>query len=137
MQQNYINEQILHTINRILPIYANAKFTEEADRVVVKSLLVAHLKRTLPVKKEHQPYLGEWKMVPWEDSDLEAAFSQKLEWPDQQTMEAQRFEMDVPGSIEEAVRRQYKIKRETVDHRLKQWMASQVGSARNDRKPEG
>jgi hypothetical protein len=123
MQQNHIDQQILQTVNRILPIYAHAKFTDEPDRAIVKSLLVRHLKLALPAKKEHQPYIGEWKIVPWEEAELEAAFSAELKWDPLQSGTTRRFDMDVPSSIEEAVRRQYAIKHETLEEKFKEWRA--------------
>ena len=62
-------------------------------------------------------------MVPWEDAELEAAFSTKLELPSQQTTKMKRYEMDIPRSIEEAVMRKYEIRRETFEEEFKMWRA--------------
>jgi hypothetical protein len=136
MQQNYINEQILHLINRILPTYAKAKFTEDSDQAIVRSLLIKHLKSVLPAKKKHQPYIGEWKTVPWEDAELEAAFSTKLEWPSQQTMEITSHKMNVPKCIEDAVTRRYEIRRETLEEKFKMWRGWGGGATRRESESE-
>jgi hypothetical protein len=59
--------------------------------------------------------------VPWLETELEAAFSAKLEWPWLHSQTAKRFDMDVPSSIAEAVRRRYALKHETLEEKFKEW----------------
>jgi hypothetical protein len=112
-QQNYINDAILSTVNKILPLYKNALFTIEDDRKIVQGLLLNLLKRKLPAKKEHQLYLGEWKTNRWTDDELKDAFDNELKWNSEISLKRPEFEMDVPKTITEAVQRNYKINRDT------------------------
>ncbi len=111
MQTNHINEMILRHVNQVACVYGKAKFRTEYDHSAVTGLLLEHLKRRLPAKKERQPYLGEWKYTPWTDEDLVQAFVGELAIPSQQTMPIRPFRTNVPDSIEQAVRLRYQIGR--------------------------
>ena len=111
MQQNFINERVLASVNTVLPLYQDAEFQTDEDREVVTGLLVEHLKRTLPSMKEHQPYLGEWKHIAWTDATLAAFFRGEGQVPSLQTIGIERFDTAVPSTLQDAVDARYTIRR--------------------------
>ena len=121
-QHNFVNEQIIESVNRILPVFQEAKYTEPRDKEIVRALLVSELKSALPTKKVRDHTVSEWKHVAWTDEELESAFKSKLEWPNLASFPIAPYRMDVPMTVEEAVRRNYEIRRETVAEGLKTWV---------------
>jgi hypothetical protein len=109
MQQNYINDAILTAVNRILPLFKDAAFSVQHDRSSVSQLLRLVLKERLPSKKEHQPYLNEWKTVEWTEQELDDAFERTLTWDAGERGRIARFKMRVPDSIETAARRRFRL----------------------------
>jgi hypothetical protein len=121
-QRNFINKEIVNAVNRILPIFLAGEYTEERDRTIVRTLLREQLKGSLPARKEYQPYVAEWMRVPWTDAELESAFESEITLGYQQSLSIERLAMDVPSTIEEAVRRGYGIKRPRVGDRFANWL---------------
>jgi hypothetical protein len=117
--QNAINQAVIQTVDRIRPQYVESKFTVEADRTLVTNLLIDKLMEALPSRKEYpSPYLGEWVDKPWQRDELSLAFTGKLNWDDMKskwdhvgTYDIKPNELDVPFTIEEAVRRRYNVER--------------------------
>ncbi|MBD2124749.1 hypothetical protein [Trichocoleus sp. FACHB-262] len=123
MQQNYINEQILVTVNRLLPVYKNSCFRTEYDNSYVTGLLRQHLMSKLPSKKQQMtPYLGEWKTELWTEEEISAAFDKELQWPKQKTTPTEPNSTNVPDTITKAVNRQYKIDKQEFGKLLSQWL---------------
>jgi hypothetical protein len=116
-QSNYINQMVLSAVNRVLPIYSNARFRTEHDSTKVTELLAERLKAQLPARKEHQMYLGEWKYIQWTQEDLAEAFRGEIDIPSDQTMKVKPFQTQVPTTLEEAVARRYKLKKVTWKER--------------------
>lgn len=109
MQQNHINERLLQTVNAIGPMFESSEFTEPADRDLVRGLLIEHLRRRLPPRKQHQEYLGEWTNEQWTDDELAMAFTGELPIPNTQTMATTSFDTAVPADIDGAVAAGYRI----------------------------
>lgn len=110
-QQNFINEQILRSVNGILPIYKAARFRDEHDSTVVKELLLAHLERALPGRKEHQELQPDWRQHAWSRDELVRAFDDEIPVPQLETLPILRFQTNTPSSLQEAVERRYEVKR--------------------------
>jgi hypothetical protein len=108
MQQNQINQAILSGVNDIITLYKNAQFTVPQDALVVKKLLTKLLLKRLPAKKEYEPYLGEWRTISWTEEELANAFESELTWERLQSASINPFVLNVPRTIDEAVRREYK-----------------------------
>jgi hypothetical protein len=117
--QNTISKGILEVVNRIRPRYVDSGFTVDTDRQLVTRLLIKTLISVLPTRKEYpSPYLGEWIDKSWKPEELSAAFTQHLDWDemkkgweDLDTFDLDPNELDVPATIEEAVKRNYAIER--------------------------
>lgn len=118
--QNTISKEILEAVNRIRPRYVQSKFTVESDRQLVTDLLVRKLETTLPSRKEYPSgYLGEWVDKKWTYEELAAAFTETFDWD----VMNERWdsvsthnllrpnELDVPSTIEGAVRKGYAVDR--------------------------
>lgn len=110
--QNAKNQRTLETVNTILPLFDNSKFTVERDRQIVRDLLVSELVRMLPSKKEYMQYLGEWKTMSWTKEELREAFTSELKWESLQYSSVfQPFEPKVPSTVPEAVINGYRLDR--------------------------
>jgi hypothetical protein len=113
-QQNVISERVLAAMNEVLPIYDDGAFTEPQDREVVTTLLIDHLKETLPAMKRNPgPYGGgEWETTQWTTESLAPFFAGEAEVPDlESSIPLARFDSAVPASLDEAVERRYAIER--------------------------
>ena len=71
--------------------------------------LIAGWSERLPAKKEYQPYVGEWRTISWTKEELANAFESELTWERLQSASINPFVLNVPRTIDEAVRREYKI----------------------------
>ena len=110
--QNAKNQRTLETVNTILPLFNQSKFTVQRDREIVRDLLVSELARTLPRKMEYMQYLGEWKTMAWTEEELRDAFKSELKWEHLQYAENFKpFEPKVPSTVAEAVRGGYRLDR--------------------------
>lgn len=108
--QNRINEDILKTVNYLLPRFQQSRFTVEADRGVVSELLLTQLLAVLPSRKEHVTYSGEWTSKPWTREDLQQAFQQELSWePLQVSHWFHAYQLRVPATIAAAVNTNYEL----------------------------
>lgn len=108
MQENHIHEQILRTVNEILPLFRASRFRGPEDSEIVGDLLRESLRRALPRKRTHVTYLGEWAYEDWTDEELAAAFKTELRWPRTQSLEIQRHRTNVATSPAEASRDRYR-----------------------------
>ncbi len=109
--QNAKSQRTLETINGILPLFNQSRFAVEQDRQIVRALLVAELRRTLPGKKEYQAYLGEWTTKSWTEEELQTAFTHGLKWEPDDTAPKSftPFEPQVPATLAEAVTNVYRL----------------------------
>jgi hypothetical protein len=107
--QNGINQAILDTVNKVLPLYRNSRFTVSTDRELVTDLLTSQLAAMLPPKKEYLEYVGEWKDIPWTPDDLSKAFLDEPGWERLHTAKFDPYQLDLPKTLEEAVERRYEI----------------------------
>ena len=105
---------VIYDFCRVLPAYQDAGFTVEADRAVITTLLLGHLKQRLSPRKEHQEYLGEWRSVPWTDHELTMAFTGQLPIPPPPQRAVARFRPYVPRTIGQAVERSYGVERMSI-----------------------
>ncbi|MEV4064687.1 hypothetical protein [Nonomuraea dietziae] len=108
-QQNAISTQLLTCVNKILPIYRVAEFQTEHDHRAVTGLLINHLKNTLPRKKKHVPYLGEWESTAWTDEEIAAAFYGNMDIPRLDQLATARFRTEVPDTVAAAAGHRYRI----------------------------
>jgi hypothetical protein len=117
--QNAKNDRMLETVNAILPLFDQAKFTVERDREIVRDLLVSELVRLLPGKMEYIPYAGEWKTISWTKEELQEAFSSELKWESpQQFKYFKPIELTVPSTVAEAVRKGYRLDRTVYQDKM-------------------
>jgi hypothetical protein len=119
-EQNYIAEEILKQVNKVLPKFAASKFAVPSDRDVVRRLLIDLLKRALPTRRVGRDYPEslvnrEWKHEDWTDDELEAGFSAPLKWKFFSTRPTQRYNANVPKCIEDAVIREYQIGEQPIE----------------------
>ena len=106
--QNRIDEDILKTVNQLLPRFRESLFTVEGDRSIVSNLLLTELLAILPARKEHVPYGGEWNTIPWTREDLQQAFQHELSWEPLQTSHRLKpYQLRVPNSVQSAVENGY------------------------------
>ncbi len=106
---NHRNQMLLRVVNQLLPVYAQAQFRTEHDASKVTELLVERLKAILPPRKEHQPYQGEWRGVPWTDDDLAKAFRGEIDIPRDIALAVQPFATRVPTRLPDAVAAHYRV----------------------------
>ena len=118
-QVNHINRMKLSAVNDVLPLYQAAEFRIEHDSSEVRALLVRHLKQRLPPRKRPQDYVGEWETVPWTDDDVDLAFRGDIPIPDDTSLKVRPFRVDVPVTIEDAVERNYTIRKMTWKDKAK------------------
>lgn len=118
--QNTISREILEAVNRIRPRYIESAFSVQGDRALVTKLLVEHLVAVLPRRKEYSSgYLGEWIDKPWSTAEVTRAFTEPLSWDTLTAREGDSSlstlsnlppsDLDVPTTIEGAVRRRYAV----------------------------
>jgi hypothetical protein len=106
--QNRINEDILKTVNRLLPRFRESLFTVEADRSIVSDLLLTELLAILPPRREHVTYSGQWNTIPWTREELQQAFQQELSWERLQTSHRLKpYQLRVPNTVQAAVENGY------------------------------
>jgi hypothetical protein len=110
-QQNYITKKILTCVNTVLTIYRDAEFQTGHDQQAVTGLLIEHLKKVLPRRKNDMPYLGEWESTPWTDEEITAAFDGRLDIPYLGELATARFRTQVPETVAAAAEQGYQIKR--------------------------
>lgn len=123
MQQNHINGMVLGAVNAILPVYRAARFREEGDEQVVSALLRDALRKSLPEKKRHQPYLGEWAYEPWTDEELQRAFHEPFPVPHGQTFPIARETTAIATTPAQAVIDQFRTGGPDLRAALLQWAA--------------
>jgi len=131
LQGNQIQEGILAAVNAILPSFRQSGFTVEADRKIVKELLVRLLKRRLPAKSSYDPYLGEPTRQSWSDAELEVAFEGEIKWEALETAQLGQFKLNVAKSISEAVRSGYKAEKQPPLLFTLQTLATPLGRLQN------
>jgi hypothetical protein len=105
---NFIQESVLHSINRLLPQFKAARYTVEDDRTRVRSMLRAELLRKLPPRRMHDPLLSETLSKSWQPDELERAFDSQLQWDDMETATTHPFGVSVAASLGEGRRRSFK-----------------------------
>jgi hypothetical protein len=115
--QNTISKEILEAVNRIRPKYVQSHFTVPDDQRHVTNLLVDHLYTALPARREYpSPYLGEWVNKAWTREEIATAFTEQmggdeLKWNEFDSINMRPRHLDVPLTIEQAVRRKYAVDR--------------------------
>lgn len=108
--QNAKTQKTLETVNIILPLFNQSKFTVERDREIVRDLLVSELVRMLPGKKQYVQYMGEWKTICWTAEELREAFTSELKWEQlYYDHNFKPFEPKVPSTVAEAVINGYRL----------------------------
>lgn len=106
---NFIQESILHSINRLLPQFKTSSYTLDSDKIRVQKMLRDQLLKSLPTRRLHDPYLGETLSKPWTEKELESAFDTELSWDSMVTIPTQAFDVSLASSIEEGVKRGFQL----------------------------
>jgi hypothetical protein len=106
---NFIQESILRAVNELMPVVKSAQYTIVNDRSIVRALLRNMLKQRLPNKREHDPYLGESKPVPWTNNELDQAFESGLTWETLQTNSTDAFKVFVPTKLQAAAAQGFRV----------------------------
>ncbi len=117
--ENYIQEATLNAVNGLLPVFQVADYTVASDRALVRTMLRDLLKRGLPNKRTHNPYVGESQGSSWTDQELAEAFESRLTWEPLETTRIDAFSVDVPDHLQQAAAQKFSVRIEpSSDYRF-------------------